>query len=469
MIQSGFMRLIFLWLLIIISQETFSQDTLLKHQTGLTTSTETLGGYETKIAATAKSGKLVVVISDREKLECAVYNKDFSLVAASKQALNKRNIELYKDYSIKWTGAIMNDKRACFFYGANPKFNRNKYLVWSEMVSYDGSLEHKLSIEIPAEVEILNWIFEDEKAYLICTDNKKQELVFYVFDVNGMAQEKRIQIKLKEYFKSKYSLSEYFYEATAIYPSQEQSLQSAVNLTKFFLQSNKIFAVVVNPGEPPHIWEFDLDRYIPKFKKLDMTGFSGFTGSTRFFNNATIFDGKIFVFNVTRKGSEIGIFDSTGSQLLKKFEIKKDSKFFFSELPRKTYRSSAKPQIDVIGDNARLFVLLTEGRVGIAVSKIHDTAYLVTSGTFDDNSTLVTYGSGPVSRVVQFKIIIQSSTLNQIEEPYTSPNDITEVTQRQELVVPYTQFRPFRWNGVDYLSYFTPGDGLFRIQTAVKE
>lgn len=468
MIQSRFKRIFIFGLLIVISQESFSQDTVLKYQTTLKIRPKMDGNYETRIATTDKSGKFVAVISDIDKSEYAIFNKDFSLVASNNKQPNKKDIELYKQDWPRIQGSIMNDKSACFIHVSSTGKKKDLlYNVWCEIVQYDGTVSYKLATQVPYQEQLITWLFGKEKGYLICTDGEKNELVFYIVDASGGLEVKRVPIKLSDYYKTKYTLYDYFAYATSIYSQQETNLKQESSPTKVFLDSDKIMIVSILEGEPPHVWTFFLSDFKPRFFKVDLSGFTGYSSGARYFNNATYYDGKIFVFNVTRKVAEIGIFDSTGARLLKKYEIKEGSKFYFSELPRETTYNLRKPEVDMISKNGSLAVMLTESTLAISTKKLNEGTYLITGGSYEEKLRTSGVNSYAIPKVIQFKIIIDPTTLEQIEELYTTPNDITEITQKLELVTPYAQFRPFNWNGISYLSYYTPKDGLFRVQTAV--
>lgn len=468
MIQPRLIRIIFFGVLVLVSQIALSQDTLLKYQTTLKIRPKMDGDYETRIAATDGSGKFVAVISDKEKSEYAIFNKDFSLVASNKNGPSKESVELYKQDWPRIQGAIMNDKSASFIHVSNTGKNKKLlYNVWSEIVQYDGKLSHKLVAQVPYQENVITWLFGAEKGYLICTDDEKKELIFYIIDASGGLEVKRVPINLNDYYKTKYTLYDYFGYATSIYSQLETNLKSESSPTKFFLDSDKIVIVSIVQGQPPHIWNFNLNDFKPKFFKLDLSSFTGYSSGSKYFNNATFYDGKIFVMNVTRKITEIGIFDSTGARILKKYEIKEGSKFYFSELPRETIYNLRKPEIDMISNYGSLAVMLTEATLAISTKKLEDGSYLITAGSYDEKLRTSGVNAYNIPKVIQFRVILNPKTLEQVEELYTTPNDITELTQRLELVTPYAQFRPFKWNGINYLSYFTPKDGLFRVQTAV--
>jgi hypothetical protein len=360
----------------LIGMSAMAQKTVFTYQTEFVKSAKR-SPVESIIVPDETSGKTTVILVGNDNAEYLLLDKSFEIESKVHPSDGLLNTIFHKGYSKYLTG-VKNNKGSCFFYAMD------RTHINMEIVDFkNNTVFNSQVIEMPNEEHSIEGFTCQGRYYLLSANDKKNELVIYLIDENGILNHRNIPIDLSGFNPDKLSLFEYFSYSNSFYPKQETELIEATDMTKFYPYTDKVQIIVTNDKEPPHIWSIDLKTYNVSKKKFDLSGFTGFNGKKeKFYNNSYLYGENLYVLNASKKKIEVGIFNFNSNQLIQKYEITEASSIPFVEPPVRILTNSTSRKQNIIENNKELINKMFKGSIGIAVAQNNKGQIILTCGEY---------------------------------------------------------------------------------------
>lgn len=297
--------------------------------------------YETKVLKNDITGKIILAIGNDQSVNYLLLSNDLK----TGEILKPANANFPRNWAL---GGVINNNGFNFIYCmSNPRqYNTDgieqHYRI--ETIDFNNkTISDKEIFVKPKEEQYVAAFSIQHRYYFISTNDKNEQLILTTIDENGALSRKFFYIDLKQMLKDKISLSAYFGYADIFSPEEESDMTPSVSYTKIFTYPDKLIITVTNYGEPPHLFNLDLQKLIITKKIISLDGFCGLdTKKKDFWNSNYIYKNKFYVLNACKEQIDIGIYDSQNFQLLKKYEIKDLNSVPISELPTQTIEEGRK-------------------------------------------------------------------------------------------------------------------------------